>query len=176
MAITATEATVRHTTQHRTAWATATFGRLICRVFGSVSAPPVLASSPAVSSSCWWRGCQLTSTQLFEAISASWRDVTSLRDFIAAVEVGASTASPYWGHRQRAQGRRECLPATTCQRSVRASCYEVRSQFWPRGRDTLSAWLEWQPSRSHPGGQTHQTYYFAHLQSHPPPSVACCAH
>jgi hypothetical protein len=29
-----------------------------------------------------------------EAISASLRDVTSLRDFTAAVEVGASTASP----------------------------------------------------------------------------------
>ena len=41
--------------------------------------------------------------------------------------------------RQRAQGRRECLPATTCQRSARASYYGVRSQFWPRGRDTLSA-------------------------------------
>src|SRR5262249_7949743 len=43
------------------------------------------------------------------------------------------------GPRQRTQGRRECLPATTCQRSVRASYYGVRSQFWPRGRDTLSA-------------------------------------
>src|SRR6516165_1329570 len=69
--------------------------------------------------------------------------------------------------RHRAQGRRECLPATTCQRSVRASCYEVRSQFWPRGRDTLSAWIEWQPSRTHPSCQIHQTYYFAHLQSRP---------
>jgi hypothetical protein len=29
-----------------------------------------------------------------EAISASLRDVTSLRDFIGAVEVGATTASP----------------------------------------------------------------------------------
>jgi hypothetical protein len=29
-----------------------------------------------------------------EAISASLRDVTSLRDLIAAVEVGATTASP----------------------------------------------------------------------------------
>jgi len=27
------------------------------------------------------------------------------------------------------QARRECLPATTCQRTARASCYGVRSQF-----------------------------------------------
>jgi hypothetical protein len=36
-------------------------------------------------------------------------------------------------HQQRAQGRRKRLPATTCQRSGRASCYGVRSQFGPRG-------------------------------------------
>jgi len=53
---------------------------------------------------------------------------------------------------------RERLPATTCQRSARASCYGVRSQFWTRGRDTYSAWLQCQPSRSRPGHQTHQTY------------------
>src|SRR5262249_36173263 len=53
------------------------------------------------------------------------------------------------GPRQRAQGRRECLPVTTRQRSARASCYGVRSQFWPRGRDTYSAWLQCQPSPSH---------------------------
>jgi hypothetical protein len=41
-------------------------------------------------------------------------------------------------HRQRAQGRRKGLPATTCQRNARASCYGVRSQFGPRGRDTTS--------------------------------------
>src|SRR6516162_11316203 len=63
--------------------------------------------------------------------------------------------------RHRAQGRRECLPATTCQRSARASCYGVRSQFWPRGRDTLSARLQRQPSRSRPGRQIHQTLMLA---------------
>src|SRR5262249_5455238 len=31
--------------------------------------------------------------------------------------------------------------ARTCQRSARASCYGGRLQFWPRGRDTLSAQL-----------------------------------
>jgi hypothetical protein len=45
-----------------------------------------------------------------------------------------------------------------------------------KGRDTLSAWLEWQPSRSHLGCQTHQTYCFAHLHSRPHRSwVGCCA-
>src|SRR6516164_1846743 len=58
---------------------------------------------------------------------------------------------------RRAQGRRKGLPATTCQRTARASCYGVRSQFWPRGRDTLSARLEWRPSQSCPGRQTHET-------------------
>jgi hypothetical protein len=33
------------------------------------------------------------------------------------------------GHRQRAQGRRKRLPATTCQRSGRASFYGARSQL-----------------------------------------------
>jgi len=50
-----------------------------------VSAPPLLAPSSAASSSCWWRGCQHTT---LEAIRARSRDVTSLRDFIAAAEVG----------------------------------------------------------------------------------------
>src|SRR5215813_5391110 len=59
------------------------------------------------------------------------------------------------GPRQRVQGRRERLPATTCQRSARASCYGVRSQFWTRGRDTYSAWLQCQPSPSRPGHKTH---------------------
>src|SRR5262249_11003926 len=59
------------------------------------------------------------------------------------------------------------LPATACQRSARASCYGVRSQFWTRGRDTYSAWLQCQPSPSRPGRQTLQTYYFAHLQNRP---------
>src|SRR5438132_1336723 len=40
------------------------------------------------------------------------------------------------GPRQRAQGRRKSLPATTCQRSARTSCYGVRAQFGPRGRNT----------------------------------------
>jgi len=61
------------------------------------------------------------------------------------------------GHRQRAQGSRESPPATTCQRSAQASCYGVRSQFWPRGRDTYSARVQCQLSRSRPGPQTHQT-------------------
>src|SRR5215475_12049275 len=64
------------------------------------------------------------------------------------------------GPRQRTQGSRKGLPATTCQRSARASCYAVRSQFWPRARDTLSARLECQPSRLHLGYQIHQTYCF----------------
>src|SRR6516165_5457083 len=46
------------------------------------------------------------------------------------------------GHRPRAQGRRKSLPATTCQRNARASCYGVRSQFGPRGRDTYLARLQ----------------------------------
>src|SRR5215813_4788163 len=80
--------------------------------------------------------------------------------------------------RQRAQGSRECLPATTCQRSARASCYGVRSQFWTRGRDTYLAWLQCQPSPSHPGHQTHQTYDARSDISEAPlsPLVACCAH
>src|SRR5262245_26006651 len=54
---------------------------------------------------CWrlrWRSRRPASSEAamtekhtaLEAISASLRDVTSLRDLIAAVEVGASTASP----------------------------------------------------------------------------------
>src|SRR6266566_5622384 len=84
--------------------------------------------------------------------------------------------SPCRGHRQRAQARRECLPATACQRSARVPCDGVRSQFSPRGRDTYSAWLQCQPSRSRPGHQTHQTYCLpTSSEPPPPPSVARCA-
>jgi len=70
------------------------------------------------------------------------------------LEFAASAVGGQW---QRAQGRPESRPATTCQRSARASCYGVYSQFGPRGRDTCSARLPPRPSRSHLGCQTHQT-------------------
>src|SRR6516165_2948748 len=77
--------------------------------------------------------------------------------------------------RSRAAYSREEMTTTTCQQSARASCYGVRSQFSRGDPEPLLAW-KWQPSRSHLGCQTHQTYYFAQLQSRPPPWVACCAH
>src|SRR5262249_50521730 len=80
------------------------------------------------------------------------------------------------GPRQRAQGRRERMPATTCQRSARASCYGVRSQFWPRGRDTYSAWLQCQPSPSRLGRRTHQTWCTPTSEASPCPLVAYRAH
>src|SRR5215813_7108043 len=44
-------------------------------------------------------------------------------------------------------------------------------------RYTLSAWLEWRPSRSHLGYQIHQTYCLPTSSEPPPPrSVACCGH
>ncbi len=74
-------------------------------------------------------------------------------------------------------GRRKSLPATTCQRSARASFCADRSQFWPRGCDTYSAPLPQRPSRSHLGYQIHQTYYLpTSSEPPPPPSVAWCAH
>src|SRR5262249_52504366 len=81
------------------------------------------------------------------------------------------------GAEQRTQGRRARLPATTCQRSARASCYRVRFQFGPRGCDTYPARLPQRPSRSHLGHQIHQTYCLP-TSSAPPStaSVACCAH
>src|SRR6266567_1187057 len=93
---------------------------------------------------------------------------------------GPAPASPSMfsvrGPRQRAQGSRESLQATSRQRSARATCYGVCSQFWPRGRDTYSAWLQCQPSRSRPGHQTHQTYCLpTSSEPPPPPSVAWCA-
>src|SRR5262249_12801202 len=89
------------------------------------------------------------------------RDRRKSPSIIASAD-GPAPASPppCSGHRQPRQGRLDCLPATTCQRSARASCYAVRSQFWPRARDTLSARLECQPSRLHLGYQIHQTYCF----------------
>src|SRR5262245_48956590 len=78
------------------------------------------------------------------------------------------------GAEQRTQGRRARLPATTCQRSARASCYRVRFQFGQRGCDTCPARLPQPPSRSHLSHQIHQTYCLP-TSSEPPllPSVAC---
>ena len=74
---------------------------------------------------------------------------------------GSAPASPslfsVQGPRQRAQGRREGLQATSRQRSGRASSYGVLPRFDPQGRDTYTAWTLQQPSRLHLGCQTHQT-------------------
>jgi hypothetical protein len=84
------------------------------------------------------------------------------------VGVGVLSRLSVREHRQRAQGRRKSLPATTCQRSARASCYRVRSQFWPQGRDTSSARLPMRPSLSHPGCETHPTWCVPRYRGAPP--------
>src|SRR5262245_25588909 len=59
------------------------------------------------------------------------------------------------GHRQRAQGRRESLQATSRQRSafLRSS-----SRSDPQGRDICTAWTLKQPYRLHLGSRTYPTW------------------
>jgi hypothetical protein len=57
------------------------------------------------------------------------------------------------GPRQRAQGRREGLQATSRQRSARASSYGVLPRSDPQGRDTYTVK---QPSRLHLGSHRHR--------------------
>ncbi len=77
---------------------------------------------------------------------------------------------PVRGHRRRAEWRRKSLPAKPYQRTP-ASRYEVCSQFGPRGRDTSSVRLPKQPSLSHLGCETHQTWYASRHRGAAPHSV-----